>query len=171
MFLLAFKSSLYDGILSNLTALKGRSGNIKESPTLLGFIWRVTSVYGRKQEEEVCREGCHAPGILWIQISGLSLLQFHWGGKQRRKMVFAEWMTDYQWRNSAITHSTISHAWAIKISQTQPHPDRAELGSYISVLGLSQVTDCRSSWCGDFTIKLTQWCILPESSLTVITTL
>ena len=56
----------------------------------------------------------------------------------------------------------------LKFHRHSHHPDRAELGSYISVLGLSQVTDCRSSWHGDLTIKFTQWCILLESSLTVI---
>lgn len=81
-------------------------------------------------------------------------------------------MTDYQRRNSVITHNTINHFWAIKISQTESSPRwltyRAELGSCLNVLGLSQMTDCRSSWHVEHTIKFAQWCILPESNWTVM---
>lgn len=42
--------------------------------------------------------------------------------------------------------------------------DRAELGSCLDVLGLSQMTDGRSSWHIELAIKFAQWCILPESN-------
>ena len=44
---------------------------------------------------------------------------------------------------------------------------RTGLGSCLNVLGPSQMMHCRSSWHIELAIKFAQWCILPESNLTV----